>query len=458
MLEWITSLATQRGYPVRQDQAGNLLVQVGPRQERRPTIIIQSHVDMVWEKNEHVVHDFHTDPIFLVREGEWIRARDTTLGADNGIGVAMMIALMDERPSQCNLDLLFTVDEECGLTGALNLDPALLQGEVLLNLDGEEEGIFYIGCAGGQETLGDFPAGRCPVPANLNAWTLKVKGLMGGHSGADIHCQRGNSIKILARVLDRCLQDLPDEGAWHLGRIDGGDKHNAIPREARAVLHVSAGSEARLAQLVQHLETEISREFAADEPEFRLLLQPGAEPSAVQDCFPAADARRLVGLLMALPHGVQLFSRTMPGLVSTSCNLARIRTHQDRVEIVTSQRSDQNSLKLWLSRNIECILTGAGCRISHKNPYPAWTPQPRTPLVTTIEECWTTFAGQAPVMTAIHAGLECGTFAEKKPGLAMISFGPDIRDVHTPRERVSIASVGRVWQFLRQFLDVWSQK
>lgn len=452
-MEWIARKAQGLGHGMFRDNAGNLLVAMKGKKASPPELILQAHVDMVEEKNARTLHDFLSDPVFLLRDGEWIRARGTTLGADNGIGVAMMLALMETPAPSCGLGLLFTVDEECGLTGAMGLDPALLGGaRYLVNLDGEEEGIIYAGCAGGRETRGTTQVALADIPADHCILDVAVKGLRGGHSGADIHLQRANSLKLLVRILDEAFLDPAFAGG--LISLEGGDKHNAIPREARARLYGPRSCLADLSVSFRNAASRIADEFGADEADFRLEIGDLAGPSPVRG-MTLTDSRRVLDCLRGMPHGVQDFSRTIHGLVSTSTNLARVRTGEGTVDIVTSQRSDRQDSLDSLCRTVSTIFRLAGFTASSSRGYPAWTPRPDSDLASFVSEKWYRAAGQKPVITSIHAGLECGVIGEKIPGLPMISFGPDIRDVHTPDEKVSIPSVERFWKILSDMVREW---
>jgi dipeptidase D len=433
----------------KSDRVGNLLVMLPatPGLEAKPGIVIQGHVDMVCEQDAGTGHDFQKDPIRLVAEGEWLRADRTTLGADNGIAVAMMLALMKGDRPHGPVDLLFTVDEEIGLVGAMALDSAMLRYGTLLNIDGEEEGTFYIGCAGGKETEGHLPIDREPVPEGMAGLRITLGGLRGGHSGADIHLQPLNALKSLGRV----LWEEAERHVFRLVDFRGGDKHNAIPREAFALLVAESADLASLIAGLKAREADLKDEIGADEPSLFLKLE---SVPAVSGAMLSADSQlRLLRLLMTMPHGVHLMSRTMKGLVSTSTNLAKVETGADQAFVLTSQRSDIQSLLESMAQQVRASIEAVGGRHVFVREYPAWTPRPDSPVLRAAVGCFEALFPDRPVKVgSIHAGLEPGVIGSKQPGMDMVSFGPDIQLAHTPKERVHIASTGRIWQFLLDLL------
>lgn len=445
----IRRIAEGRGLDCRSDAAGNLLVclPASPGREGRPGLILQAHVDMVCEQDEGRGHDFERDPIRLVVDGDWLRADRTTLGADNGLAVAMMLALAKGGHPHGPVDLLFTIDEESGLTGALNLDPALLRFRRLLNLDGEEEGIFYIGCAGGRETTAELPLSWRAGETGLRGVELALVGLAGGHSGADIHKQCGNALRLLGRFLYAEAAGL----GLGLAELRGGDKHNAICREAFATAGLPAERTAALAERVAAWNALFRGEFGADEPGLALVLRETGDfagPALAADCQAA-----LLRLLVSLPHGVLGMSRSLPGLVATSSNLAALVFRDGQARFLTSQRADAMSTLADAGAQVRAVFeaNGAACRSDRE--YPAWTPEPSSPLLGELLACAAARGMAAPTVTAIHAGLECGVIAARQGGMDMVSFGPDVQMAHTPSERAGIASTARVWDFLLAFLD-----
>ncbi|MEW6443964.1 MAG: aminoacyl-histidine dipeptidase [bacterium] len=447
----VLEIAARNGLSFVTDAAGNVIVRKRPHPDMAdsPGVVLQSHLDMVCEKNLDVSHDFATDPIEVVREGDWISADGTTLGADNGIGVAAMLALLeDRRLVHGPLEALFTVDEERGLHGASALEKGLLEGRILLNLDSEEEGALVIGCAGGADTFLEMPLERRDAAAPGVELELKVKGLRGGHSGIDIHLGRGNALKILAGALDALSGSIPFE----LIGIHGGDKHNAIPREARALLRLGKeeiGEIERARKVLDQVLGSARADYRATDPELEWALSPAAEPG-----LPLRSEQRqlLMDLLRILPHGVLAMSPAIPGLVETSTNLASVRTEDARVEIVASSRSARAAALEEVRGSLRALARVAALKIRQPEGYPGWLPDPESPLVARMTETYRDLFGTNPVIKALHAGLEPAVLAGKYENMRMISFGPEIRDPHSPREKVSIPSVERFWRLLTQAL------
>jgi dipeptidase D len=446
--EWILSIAREAGLTAGVDEAGNVLVTKAGSgaYADRPPVALQAHMDMVCEKNAGTEHDFATDPIRLIRDGEWLRADRTTLGADNGIAVAMMVALLTSDKEHPPLECLFTVDEESGLTGALKLDDSLLSAKRLINIDTEEEGHFCIGCAGGRNTYASLPINR-EKGAEGRKLRIFLSGLRGGHSGINIGEGRGNSIELGARVLYDLLRKRED---LRILDIKGGDKHNAIPREFDATVMIS-GNPGELQSILQEWKETIIGELGDIEPGVDLSLQ------ELQDEAPEPMDRettsRVIRLLAALPHGVLAMSRAVPGLVETSTNLAAVRVEDQRVSILTSQRSSRASGVDNAVRLVRAPVELAGGSVEEAEGYPAWTPNPDSQLLARAVEVYRSVVGEEPVVEAVHAGLECGVIGDKYPGMEMLSFGPDIEGAHTPEERVRIRSVERSWDLLIELLQ-----
>lgn len=445
---YVLSVASRLGLEARRDAAGNTVIRKAAAKGREgsPTTILQGHLDMVCEKNSEIVHDFEKDPIRPVRIGDWVRASGTTLGADNGIGVAAALAVL-ESADVCHgpLECLFTIDEETGLTGAFNLDPAVLTGKRMLNLDTEEEGAVYIGCAGGLDTLLKTTIAFVSPSAGSAGYRLSVKGLRGGHSGVDIHEGRGNALKILSRALAKAL----DRGA-EIASLEGGSKRNAIPREASARLALPAAAAADLGKDLARLQADGRAELGQVDPGLHLVLEPlGAVPERV---FPPEDAERVVAFLHAAPHGVLAMSPDIPGLVQTSTNLAVVSMEGDVLSIATSQRSSVHSAKVDAGEMLVDAATLAGFETEQGDGYPGWAPNVKSPLLARAKEVHARLFGKEPSVKAIHAGLECGIISEKIPGLDVISFGPTIRNAHSPDEEVSVLSVAGFWRYLTAML------
>lgn len=446
--EWIISIAREEGLESKVDGAGNVLVRKegsGPY-AGRPPVALQAHMDMVCEQNAGTGHDFSTDPIRLLQDGEWIRADRTTLGADNGIAVAMMLALLTTDQAHPPLECLFTVDEETGLTGALKLDDSLLSAKRLINIDTEEEGHFCIGCAGGRNTYASVPIRR-EKGGDGRKLRIFLSGLRGGHSGINIGEGRGNSIELGARVLYDLMRKRED---LRILDLRGGDKHNAIPREFEAKVAVS-GNAGELQSIIEEWKETILEELGDIEPGLDLSLQELTE--AAPEPMDRETTSRVVRLLAALPHGVLAMSRAVPGLVETSTNLAAVRIEDEQLKILTSQRSSRGSGVDDAVRLVRAPIELAGGAVKEAEGYPAWTPDPDSRLLAKAVEVYGEVTGEAPVVEAVHAGLECGVIGDKYPGMEMLSFGPDIEGAHTPEERVRISSVGRSWNLLIKLLQ-----
>ncbi len=446
VLAHLKSLFDGWGYSYAQDAVGNLVARkpASPGREKQPVVVLQSHVDMVCEQNRGRGHDFTCDPLELVVDGDWVRANETTLGADNGLGVALMLAVLENRTLVHGpLEFLFTVDEETALTGALGLDPKLLTGKILLNLDSEDVGRFTVGCAGGMTSWSEVPVGAV-APTAPAGFTVFLSGLRGGHSGVNVHEQRGNALKLAERL----VSELPVAG-WQLAAVEGGDKHNAIPREVQLTLAGPANGAADLTALLQTLVPLWASELGAEGKSLAFEVKPAPRPATVMT---ADGQNRLMLLLAALPDGVQGMSKVVPGLVETSCNLASLRVEGGVAKLLSSQRSSVASQNALINRRIAAAVHLAGGKTRHGDGYPAWTPRAESPLRDLCVALWEKTSGQKAVVELIHAGLECGVIGDKTPGMDMVSFGPDIQGAHTPQEKVRIASVQLTWDFLALLL------
>ena len=453
---YVIECAKAAGLTVRTDGAGNVVV-VRPgadpsrpgAESSRPTVVIQGHLDMVCEKNMGVEHDFERDPIRLVLDGEWLHAQDTTLGADNGIAVAMMLAVLELDDDRLpTVECLFTVDEETGLVGALALDPSLISGRVLINLDSEEEGFFCIGCAGGLNTYATVPLVWQDRPASSDAAGARVTltGLQGGHSGVNIHEERGNSIVLGARLLQRILEEVPDVAVSNLA---GGNKHNAIPRELAIDLVVPSSEVERLTAVCRAVEADFVAELGKREPALAIAVE---ATTASERTIAPSSARTVADLLVALSHGVFGMSHEVDDLVETSNNVAAVAVRDGDLSILTSQRSSRSSLIDWASQRISAAVRLAGGTARTAERYPAWTPSAASPLLAKAREVHRRVAGKEAQVIAIHAGLECGVIGDKLGDMDMISFGPDMVGVHTPEERLNVGSTERTWNLLVELL------
>ncbi|MHB8095666.1 MAG: aminoacyl-histidine dipeptidase, partial [Candidatus Aminicenantales bacterium] len=442
--DYILSVGTGLGLEAKKDKVGNVLVRkpATPGHENAEGVILQGHMDMVGEKNSDTAHDFAADPIRASIKGDWVQAEGTTLGADNGIGVAACLAVMEDRSLVHGpLEFLFTVDEETGLTGANKLAKGLLRGTRLLNLDSEEEGTFTIGCAGGADSMIRMPVVRTKS-ATAGLYRLKVSGLRGGHSGLDIDQGRANALKILSRMLVQAQES----NRFSLVGMDGGNKRNAIPREAWADIAVDPARARSLSAFFRKAFAKIGVEFATVEVGAKYTFDkiPGAKDSPLD----LASGKRLLDLALSLPHGVVAMHPTISGLVETSTNMAIVRLGRKEAEIVCSTRSSIASA-LEATRDVlqaVCRLAGAGIQL--QDGYPGWMPNLQSALLAKLKDVHLKTTGKDAEVKAVHAGLECGIIGEKYPGMDMISFGPTIEHPHSPDERVHIASVERFWTFL----------
>ena len=446
--EYVLALARRLGLETVQDPVGNVVVRkpARPGRENAVPAALQGHLDMVCEKNEGTAHNFDTDPIRLVIDGDWLKADGTTLGADNGVGVAAALAVMESGTvNHGPLEFVFTIDEESGLTGASDFPNGLLRSKYFLNLDGEEEGTLCIGCAGGLNTVARRAITRESAPAG-EAWRIKVSGLQGGHSGIDINKGRGNAIRILGQLLQTALATLP----LSISEINGGSKRNAIPREAAAVVVIEAAHADELKALATTAEAQVRADLGSFDPGVQITVQSVARPGAV---LAAAEAKVVTGVLASLQHGVIAMSPDVPGLVQTSTNLAIVITREAEVEIETSQRSPIDASKRAAGRMVSTVFGLAGFSVEHTGGYPGWKPEPSSDIVRTSQVVHQEILGTRPELVAMHAGLECGVIGEKHPGMQMISFGPHIVDVHSPSERLKISSVGPFWAFLTGLLE-----
>ncbi|MBI4890321.1 MAG: beta-Ala-His dipeptidase [Acidobacteria bacterium] len=445
---YVLARAARLGLETVEDSVGNIVVRKPARPGREGAVpaALQGHLDMVCEKNEGTVHNFDTDAIQLVRDGDWLKAAGTTLGADNGIGAAAALAIMESTTvNHGPLEFVFTVDEETGLTGANEFPNGMLRSHYFLNLDGEEENTLCIGCAGGLTSIARRQFTMIPASAG-SALRLRVAGLHGGHSGIDIHKGRGNAIRILGRVLARAIPQF----AVSVASLEGGSKRNAIPREAAAIVVIDPGRAAEFAAFLATAQAEIQAELGAFDPGLRLTAE--AAPAAVE-VFESDSATLLAQLLATLHHGALAMSPDVAGLVQTSTNLATISTTSGLVEIATTQRSAILSSKLDAGAMVSAVFGFAGFEVQQSGAYPGWKPEPNSDIVRKCQAVHEEILGVKPELVAMHAGLECGVIGEKHPGMQLISFGPHIVDVHSPSERLKLSSVPPFWAFLTGLLE-----
>lgn len=449
ILAYLVKFAEDRNLKYRTDEVGNLVIEkpATPGYEHLETVILQSHMDMVCEKNADKVHDFENDPIRTIIDGEWLHADGTTLGADNGIGCAAELAILDSDDIEHGpIECLFTMDEETGMTGAMNLKPGFFNGKILLNLDSEDEGELFIGCAGGMGTMAEFAYEKREATDDYLYFEVKVSGLKGGHSGGEIHIGLGNANKILTRY----LYALEHELDWKLCSFQGGNLHNAIPREAHAVIGLKADQKERARVILNELVAAVEDELKRVDPGVKLEMKSVGKPAYRIDCD---TKRRLVRALYACPHGVYGMSHDIEGLVETSSNLASVKMKEDdKIYVETSQRSSTSSLISDIANTVASVFELAGAKISFRDPYPGWKPNPDSPILKAASESYERIFGRKPAIKAIHAGLECGLFLDKYPYLDMVSFGPTLRDVHSPVEKIEIKTVQLWWDHLVDIL------
>ena len=431
------------------DEAGNVLIKkpATPGMENRKTVVLQSHVDMVCEKNNDVKHDFLTDPIETEIDGEWLKAKGTTLGADNGIGVATELAILaDDSIEHGPVECLFTVDEETGLTGAFALQEGFMSGDILLNLDSEDEGELFIGCAGGIDSVAEFTYKEGDGPAGYFCCKVQVKGLKGGHSGGDIHLGLGNANKLLNRFLSQTFKKYD----MYLCEIDGGNLRNAIAREAHAVIAIPEADKHALRTDLNVFAAQAEAEYAVADPDLQFTLE-SENPRA--KAIDKDTSKRLLQALYAAPHGVYAMSQDIPGLVETSTNLASVKMKPGNIiRIETSQRSSIESSKQDIATMVRTVFEMAGASVSFGDGYPGWKPNPHSEILEIAAESYKRLFGVDAKIKAIHAGLECGLFLDKYPSLDMISFGPTLQGVHSPDERMLIPTVQKFWDHLLDIL------
>jgi dipeptidase D len=448
--QFLMDFANTNSLQAKTDEAGNVLIlkPATKGMENSPTIILQTHMDMVCEKNSDKIFDFDFDAIEPMIIDGWVKANGTTLGADCGIGIAAQLAVLtSEEIKHGPIECLITVDEETGLTGAFALKPGFLNGNILLNLDSEDEGEIFIGCAGGIDTVATFTYQKEEIPVQSAAFKIMVSGLQGGHSGDDIHKNRGNANKILTRFLQKASK----HADLKLADFNGGNLRNAIAREAFAVVVLPVSKSENLAKDFETFRSEVLFEFERAEPNLKLLLEKTKMPGFVID---SETQNRLLNALIACPHGVLEMSSRMEGMVETSTNLASVKFIGDNeIKVTTSQRSEIESRKYFAAEMVEAVFTLAGAKVEHSDGYPGWAPNPESDVLKITVKSYEKLFGVKPVVRSIHAGLECGLFLEKYPELDMVSFGPTIRGAHSPDERLNIETTRKFWKHLVEVLE-----
>lgn len=442
---FLLDFAQKNNLEAKTDKAGNVLIlkPATREMEHSPTVILQTHMDMVCEKNADKDFDFDNDAIEPIIVDGWVKANGTTLGADCGIGIAAQLAVLtsseiEHGPIEC----LITVDEETGLTGAFALQPGFLSGSVLLNLDSEDEGEIFIGCAGGVDTIATFGYKKEAIPEKSVTFQLNISGLLGGHSGDDIHKNRGNANKIANRFLWQSAHKYN----IHLADFHGGNLRNAIAREAQAVFTVAQDNKEKILADFVEFTKALKTEFSVSEPGLQLDCKEVDAPDFVIDIN---SQQQLTNALYACPHGVLEMSTRMEGMVETSTNLASVKfTNDNKIVVTTSQRSEIESRKNYAAETVESVFALAGADVRHTDGYPGWTPNPDSAILKTTVDSYTKLFGVKPIVRSIHAGLECGLFLEKYPQLDMVSFGPTIRGAHSPDERLDIETTNKFWKHL----------
>ncbi|MDD2962400.1 MAG: aminoacyl-histidine dipeptidase [Bacteroidales bacterium] len=442
--EFMVGFGKGLGLETFMDEVGNVIIRKPATKgmENRRGVVLQGHLDMVPQANSDKKHDFTTDPIEVMLDGEWLKANGTTLGADNGIGVAAAMAILESTDiAHGPVEALFTADEETGMTGAFGLKPNVLQGDILLNMDSEDEGELYVGCAGGIDANITFGYSEEALPGNLAAFKLVVSGLKGGHSGMDIVLGRGNANKLLFRFLKHAAQ----EHRLRVADIQGGGLRNAIPREAVAVVTVPASEAEKLTECVKRFESVYKAELSATEPSLQFGVAPVELPASLMD---TAAQWSVINAVYACPNGVIRMSDSMPGLVETSNNLASVKTVNGEVKVSCLMRSSVDSAKEDLAAMLSSVFELAGAEVELTGGYPGWKPNMASPILKKMQSVYEGLYGKIPEIKAIHAGLECGLLGGVYPNWDMISFGPTIRSPHSPDERVNVATVQKFWDFL----------
>ncbi|HFC01285.1 MAG TPA: aminoacyl-histidine dipeptidase [Phaeodactylibacter sp.] len=449
VIEFVKNFGESLGLKTIVDEVGNVIIKkpASPGMENKTTVVLQSHLDMVHQKNAATDFDFDTQGIEMYVDGDWVRAKGTTLGSDNGIGVAAIMSILESKNiPHPPLEALFTIDEETGMTGAMGLKGGLLDAKIMLNLDTEDDDELTIGCAGGIDVSisGSYPSKKYKSPRK--GWKITVKGLTGGHSGMDIHRGRGNANKLLNRFLKAASKHL----GVRIHSLDGGGLRNAIPREATAIVTVSTKNEMALYDFIAKYADIFQKEHHTTDPNLQLTLSTaGVVTSVLKKSF----QRKLLRAIYACPNGIYRMSPDIEGLVQTSNNLARILVKDAKYQFFCLTRGSVDTEKMDLAQAITCTFKLMGAEVLYSGGYPGWIPKPEAPIVSLMSNLYREMFEGEPKVNACHAGLECGILGTNYPEMEMISFGPNIRGAHSPDEKVQISSVQKFWKFLLKTLE-----
>ncbi len=446
--QWAVDVAKKHNLNYKQDSVGNVVIEVPatPGMENLPTVVLQGHLDMVCEKNSDVDHDFDKDPLKLRLEGDWLYATGTTLGADNGVGVAAGLALIEDKEAEHGpLELFFTIDEETGMTGAFEVKSDFLKGKTLINLDTEEEGAYYVGCAGGADSILLFPIDSVAPESGHTALECALSGLLGGHSGLDINTGRANAIKLLNTALKEIFDDIP----FQIADYNGGSKRNAIPRESFATVLVPGDKVDDFTKKLKNYTNRFKKEYQIEKD---LVFEVKNTSSSPSKALSKDTTKKALALLDELPNGVHAMSKDIKGLVETSNNIGVLTKKDDHLEIVISNRSSVQQSLDDLRAKIKNLAEGYGCKVEEPRGYPGWKPNLESKILKTSKDVFKSLYGKEPEVKAIHAGLECGILGEKFHGLDTISIGPQIENPHSPGERVNIKSVAEFYNLLKNIL------
>lgn len=448
VIEFMMSFGKNLGLPTIKDEVGNVIIKkpATAGMEKHKTIVMQSHLDMVHQKNNDTAFDFDKQGIDMFIDGDWVRAKGTTLGADNGIGVATIMAILESNDiPHPAIEALFTIDEETGMTGAMGLKGGVLSGEILLNLDTEEDTEIDIGCAGGVDVTAKRSYRMENTPTGTNGYRITVKGLNGGHSGMDIHKELGNANKIMNRLLYGLLEQFE----VRIHEINGGSLRNAIPRESSSVIAVPANKQSAFKEEINKRITDIKFEFKTTEKNLSILVETCETPKQVMD---SVAHGLIIKSIYTAHNGVYRMSADMANLVETSNNVARILIKDGEITVMCLTRSSVESSKFDLAEALRSAFELAGCEVTFAGSYPGWTPNVDSPILDVMVKLYEKLNGQKPHVVACHAGLECGILGRNYPGMDMISFGPTIKGAHSPDERVNITSVHKYWKYVLEIL------